>query len=85
MGFIGTHICVELLNQGQTLVVIDNLSNSNLIAMERVAKITGKKLSFDLSVNADIVFCNADVRDRNTIQQILLSRKKDDLCEGKNE
>ena len=70
MGFIGTHICVELLNQGQTLVVIDNLSNSNLIAMERVAKITGKKLSFDLSVNADIVFCNADVRDRNTIQQI---------------
>ena len=70
MGFIGTHICVELLNQGKALVVIDNLSNSNLIAMERVATITGKKLSFDLSVNADIVFCNADVRDRNIIQKI---------------
>ncbi len=77
VGYIGTHTCVELLNQGNTLVVIDNLSNSNPIAMERVAQITGKKLTVDISGTADIVFLNADVRNRNVLQQIFQTHNID--------
>jgi len=44
-GYIGSHTCVELLNSGCQVVVIDNLVNSSIVALERVAKITNKKLS----------------------------------------
>lgn len=52
-GFIGSHTCVELLNSGYEVVVVDNLCNSHKTSLERVEKITGKKLSFE----------QADVRD----------------------
>jgi UDP-glucose 4-epimerase len=45
-GFIGSHTCVELLNSGFEVVVIDNLSNSNKESLERVKKITAKELIF---------------------------------------
>ena len=41
-GYIGSHTCVELLNSGYEVVVMDNLYNSNEKALERVEKITGK-------------------------------------------
>ena len=41
-GFIGTHTLIELYKAGHTAVVIDNLSNSNPVALERVAQIAGK-------------------------------------------
>ena len=49
-GYIGIHICVELLNQGHQVVIIDNLINSKPIALERLAEISNKKLIFDLSI-----------------------------------
>jgi UDP-glucose 4-epimerase len=45
-GYIGTHTCVELLNRGEDLVVVDNFYNSNFHAIENVKKITGKDLKF---------------------------------------
>ncbi len=45
-GYIGSHTCVELLNEGHDVVVVDNLSNSNEIALERVKKITGRDFKF---------------------------------------
>lgn len=45
-GYIGSHTLVELLNSGESVVVLDNLSNSSLESLERVKKITGKTLSF---------------------------------------
>ncbi len=45
-GYIGSHTCVELLNAGYEVVVVDNLMNSNEISLERVKKITGKSLKF---------------------------------------
>ena len=45
-GYIGSHTCVELLNQGYEVVVVDNLANSNKKSLERVEEITGKKLTF---------------------------------------
>jgi len=45
-GYIGSHTCVELLNMGYDVIVIDNLSNSSKESLERVEEITGKKLLF---------------------------------------
>ena len=45
-GYIGSHTCVELLDSGYDIVVVDNLSNSNLISLNRISEITGKELKF---------------------------------------
>ena len=41
-GYIGSHTCVELLNEGHDVIVLDNLCNSSLESISRVEKITGK-------------------------------------------
>ncbi len=45
-GYIGSHTCVELLEAGHEVVVLDNLSNSCETAVQRVEQITGKSLPF---------------------------------------
>lgn len=45
-GFIGSHTCVELLNAGYEVVVVDNLVNASREALNRVTALTGKKLKF---------------------------------------
>ena len=45
-GYIGSHTCVELLNEGYEVVAMDNLVNSSREALARVEKITGKSLTF---------------------------------------
>jgi ABC-type multidrug transport system fused ATPase/permease subunit len=59
-GYIGSHTCVELLNRGYDVVVIDNLVNSSPKAIERVEQITGKK----------VAFYENDVRDRAALDRI---------------
>ena len=41
-GYIGSHTCVELLNEGYEVVIVDNLYNANKKAVDRVEEITGK-------------------------------------------
>lgn len=56
-GYIGSHACVELLNDGYEVVVLDNLSNSSEESLRRVEKITGKKIPFykgDIRIREDI-------------------------------
>ena len=45
-GYIGSHTCVELLNEGYEVVVVDNLCNSCEESLKRVEQITGKKVTF---------------------------------------
>lgn len=59
-GYIGSHTCVELLNNDYEVVVVDNLYNSCEEALERVKKITGKTLTF----------YEGDLLDRSLIEQI---------------
>ena len=59
-GFIGSHTCVELLDAGYGVVVVDNLVNSNAASLKRVEQITGKKLAF----------YKADVRDETALARI---------------
>ena len=46
MGYIGSHTCVELLNLGMEVVIVDNLSNSNPEVLNRIETITGKRPLF---------------------------------------
>jgi len=64
-GYIGSHTCVELLNAGKEVVVIDNLDNSSAEALSRVEKITGKK----------ITFYENDVRDEAALREIFSKEK----------
>lgn len=60
MGYIGSHTCVELLQQGMDVVIIDNLVNSSAEAGKRIEQITGKS----------VTFYEADVRDRKKLDEI---------------
>ncbi|MBE2896134.1 UDP-glucose 4-epimerase GalE [Pasteurellaceae bacterium HPA106] len=59
-GYIGSHTVLELLNAGQEVVVLDNLSNSSAKSIERVAQLSGKT----------IPFCVADINDSDALQNI---------------
>jgi UDP-glucose 4-epimerase len=50
-GYIGSHTVVELLNLDKDIVIVDNLSNSSTLVLERIKKITGKSVTF---IKADI-------------------------------
>ena len=45
-GYIGSHTCIELLNAGYDVVVVDNLCNSCKESLKRVEEIADKKLTF---------------------------------------
>ncbi|MFN8485925.1 MAG: UDP-glucose 4-epimerase GalE [Anaerolineae bacterium] len=45
-GYIGSHTCVELLNAGYDVTVVDNLSNSKAEAIRRVEELAGRKMAF---------------------------------------
>ena len=59
-GYIGSHTCVELLESGYGVVVIDNLCNSNPKSLDRVKELTGK----------DFKFYEGDVRDGDLLRKI---------------
>lgn len=46
LGYIGSHTCVELINEGHEVVVVDNLSNSKELVKDRIKEITGSDIRF---------------------------------------
>lgn len=68
-GYIGTHTSVELLNAGHNVVCVDNLVNSKKEAVDRVEKITGKKIKF----------YEGDIRDRKILDKIFEENKIDSV------
>jgi UDP-glucose 4-epimerase len=50
-GYIGSHTVVELLNLNKDIVIVDNLSNSSTLVLDRITQITGKTVTF---IEADI-------------------------------
>lgn len=59
-GYIGSHTCIELINAGYDVVVVDNLDNSSDVSLDRVEKIVGKKVKF----------YKEDVRDKDALRKI---------------
>lgn len=70
-GYIGSHTCVELLEHGWEVVVVDNLSNSSVEALKRVEHITGKKIEF----------YQADLQNRAAISKIFRDHARKDNAE----
>lgn len=66
-GFIGSHTCVELLNAGYEIAVIDNFCNSKPESLKRIKQITGK----------DFKFYEADLLDREAVEKIFTENKID--------
>lgn len=69
-GFIGSHTCVELLNSGHEVVIMDNLSNSKEAAVGRIEKITGKKPVFYNADMCDYEACNK-IFEENRIDAVI--------------
>ena len=65
-GYIGSHTCVELLEAGYDVVVVDNFSNSSEASLDRVQSITGKELKFYL----------VDLCDKSALQDVF---EKEDI------
>lgn len=66
-GFIGSHTVVELLQAGYEVVVVDNLSNSSAVALDRVAQITGKAPAFE----------KVDILNREGLRQVFSDYRPD--------
>ena len=64
-GYIGAHTCVELLNAGYDIVVIDNFYNSQKESLSRISEITGKSFPFYM----------CDIRDRAGLEKIFKAEK----------
>lgn len=66
-GFIGSHTCVELLNAGYEIVIVDNLYNSSEKSLDRVKELTGK----------DFSFYPYDIRDKENMRKVFENHKID--------
>lgn len=66
-GYIGSHTCVELLDAGYDVVVLDNLSNSSEKSLDRVKALTGK----------EVKFYKGDILDRDILNKIFKEEKID--------
>ena len=69
-GYIGSHTCLELLNNNCKIVVIDNLSNSSILSLKRVAQLSNKTFSINPCDEADLLFYEASINDSNVLQNI---------------
>lgn len=59
-GYIGSHTCIELINAGHDLIVVDNLSNSKPSVLDRIREISGRSFTFFKS----------DIRNRSEMENI---------------
>ena len=66
-GYIGSHTCVELLNAGYEVVILDNFYNSSPEVLKRIKELTGK----------DFTFCECDIRDRESLDKVFAENKID--------
>jgi UDP-glucose 4-epimerase len=64
-GYIGSHTCVEMINSGYEVIVVDNFDNSCAESLKRVQKITGKRVKL----------YEADVRDEKALRKIFKKNK----------
>lgn len=67
LGFIGSHTAVELINEGYSVFILDNLSNSSESVVESIKAITGK----------EVFFCEGDIRDELMVGRFLQANEID--------
>ena len=67
LGFIGSHTVVELLDNNYEVIIVDNLSNSKIETLDKLKKITGKKIKFYQN----------DICDKDNLRKIFKENKID--------
>lgn len=70
LGFIGSHTCVELLNQGHFVIIVDNLKNSKESVYDNIVKIIGKE---------SLAFYKTDLKNYDELDEIFRSNSPIDL------
>ena len=73
LGYIGSHTAVQLLESGEQVIVVDNLSNSKIEVKDKIKEITGKKINFDKNFKLYI----GDVRDYAFMDKVFAENKID--------
>ena len=68
-GYIGSHVCVELIEEGYEVIIIDNLCNSSIEVLKQIRNITGN----------DISFYQNDVRDKSMLLKIFKKHSIDSV------
>lgn len=68
-GYIGSHVCVELINEGYQLLILDNLSNSSSNSINFIEKVSGQSVSF----------IEGDIRDKKLLQSIFSNNDIDSV------
>jgi len=68
-GYIGSHTVVELLERGDSVIIVDNLSNSKIEVLDAINKITGK----------DVKFYNINYLDRNALEKVFEENEIDSV------
>lgn len=68
-GYIGSHTCVELLNQNEDIIVVDNFSNSSPYVINKIREITGK----------DFLFYQMDIRNKSDLIKIFQENQIDEV------
>ena len=70
LGYIGSHVCVELTNDGFTPIILDNCCNSNPEVLDRLCQLTGKN---------EIIFYKGDIRDTALLNSIFENHSIDSV------
>ena len=68
-GYIGSHTCVELINNNHSVIIVDNLYNSKIEVIDRIKQITG----------SDVIFYKVDITNKNDVNSIFSSHKIDGI------
>lgn len=68
-GYIGSHTCVELLENGYEVVILDNLVNANRKVVDRIEELSGRK----------VTFYEGDIRDRDCLNKLFDEQKIDSV------
>lgn len=68
-GYIGSHTCVELLENGYEVVILDNLVNASPKVVDRIEELSGKK----------VTFYKGDIRDRDCLNKLFEEQKIDSV------
>ena len=66
-GYIGSHTCVELLNNNHSVIIADNLINSKIETIDKIKQI----------INKDLTFYQIDVTDASAVESIFNNHKID--------
>lgn len=70
VGYIGSHTCVELLNKGEKIIIVDNFSNSKPEMLDKIREITNK----------DFKFYEVDLLDKENLDKVFAENSDIDSC-----